>query len=276
MTSTLNFAKGHGTRNDFVVVLDRDGLLPLTVEQVRWLCDRRSGIGGDGLLRVVRAQHIADWTGEPDLWFMDYRNADGSVAEMCGNGLRVFVRYLIEEGLVGSEPAIQVGTRVGLLQAWLLPDGRIRIGLGPVRVAASPGWIKVMGRRFEAWPVDAGPPHSVVILPADQELSELQLQIPPRYEPRAHPHGTNIDFIVPHGPNELRMRVHERGVGETESCGTGAIASAAVWLANQQRPTGRVSVQLPGGVLEVEIGPDGAFLIGPAVIVARGSVTLPV
>ena len=94
-----SFAKGHGTENDFVVLLDREGTLMLGEPEVRFLCDRHAGIGADGVLRAVSARHVRDWEGDPELWFMDYRNADGSVAEMCGNGIRVFAGSSFDEDL---------------------------------------------------------------------------------------------------------------------------------------------------------------------------------
>ncbi len=127
----LDFAKGHGTRNDFVVFADPDNLLDLTAEQVTFLCDRRGGVGGDGILRAVRANQVPEWTGVRDVWFMDYRNADGSIAEMCGNGIRVFLRYLEEEGLVTGEH-VSVATRAGLRTGRFLADGRIAVTMGPV------------------------------------------------------------------------------------------------------------------------------------------------
>ena len=97
-----SFTKGHGTENDFVLILDREAMLDIGPAEVRFLCDRRAGIGGDGLLRAVLAKHIDGWQGDGSLWFMDYRNADGSVAEMCGNGARVFARFLADQGLTLS------------------------------------------------------------------------------------------------------------------------------------------------------------------------------
>jgi diaminopimelate epimerase len=119
-----SFAKGHGTGNDFVVLLDREAMLDVGEAEVRFLCDRHIGIGGDGLLRAVFAKHIEEWDGEPDLWFMDYRNADGSVAEMCGNGIRVFVRFLLQHDLA-TGPVVQVATRAGRKEGSGLSDGGI-------------------------------------------------------------------------------------------------------------------------------------------------------
>ena len=127
------FTKGHGTGNDFVLLVDREAMIDLSAADVRFLCDRHTGIGADGVLRAVFAKHIDGWTGDGSLWFMDYRNADGSVAEMCGNGVRVFVRFLIEESLA-SGPVVQVATRAGVKEATVLPDGQIRVAMGPVSV----------------------------------------------------------------------------------------------------------------------------------------------
>ena len=131
-----SFAKGHGTHNDFVVLLDRESMLEVGPSEVRFICDRRGGIGADGLLRAVLAKHIDGWTGDGALWFMDYRNADGSIAEMCGNGLRVFIRFLLDQGLVNG-PAVRIATRSGLREATLLPDGRIRVSMGSVAIGNS-------------------------------------------------------------------------------------------------------------------------------------------
>ena len=128
-----SFSKGHGTENDFVLLLDREAMLDVGPAEVRYLCDRRAGIGGDGLLRAVLAKHVDGWDGDGSLWFMDYRNADGSVAEMCGNGARVFARFLADEGLA-SGPTVSIATRSGLRETTLLPDGRVRVAMGPVTV----------------------------------------------------------------------------------------------------------------------------------------------
>ena len=128
-----SFSKGHGTENDFVLLLDREAMLDIGPAEVRYLCDRRAGIGGDGLLRAVLAKHVDGWEGDGSLWFMDYRNADGSIAEMCGNGARVFARFLADEGLA-SGPMVPIATRSGLRETTLLPDGRVRVAMGPVTV----------------------------------------------------------------------------------------------------------------------------------------------
>jgi diaminopimelate epimerase len=272
--TTLNFAKGHGTLNDFVLVLDADDHHPLDAETVRWLCDRRAGIGGDGLLRAVKAASVPEWDGDPALWFMDYRNADGSIAEMCGNGLRVFVRHLLELGLV-APGAVQIATRAGLRTAWPQPDGRITVDVGRATVVDQPTWVDIAGRRCRAITVDVGNPHAVVVLADQLALAGLDLSRQPGFDSQVYPSGTNIEFVVPRDDHDLQMRVHERGVGETMSCGTGVVAAAAAHLAGLGQPTGTVHVSVPGGDLNVEQTQERAYLTGPAVVVAHGSVVLP-
>lgn len=268
-----DFAKGHGTRNDFVLLTDPDDEQDPTPAQVRFLCDRRGGIGGDGVLRVVRAGHIDGWSGDPDLWFMDYRNADGSLAEMCGNGLRVFARFLFEEGLA-AEGRLDIGTRAGLRFAEPLPDGRIRIGMGVPVVLPDAVRVGIGDRTWPARGVDVGNPHAVVILAAADELDGLDLTQPPVVEPAAvFPHGVNVEFAQVLGERHVRMRVHERGVGETCSCGTGTVAVAAAMAARAGAPESSWRVDVLGGSLRIDLhGTDEATLTGPAVVVARGRV----
>lgn len=272
--TTLNFAKGHGTLNDFVLVVDADDHHPLDAETVRWLCDRRAGIGGDGLLRAVKAASVPEWDGDPALWFMDYRNADGSIAEMCGNGLRVFVRHLLELGLV-APGAVQIATRAGLRTAWPQPDGRITVDVGRATVVDQPTWVDIAGRRCRAITVDVGNPHAVVVLADQLALAGLDLSRQPGFDSQVYPSGTNIEFVVPRDDHDLQMRVHERGVGETMSCGTGVVAAAAAQLAGLGQSAGTVHVSVPGGDLNVEQTQERAYLTGPAVVVAHGSVVLP-
>jgi len=270
------FSKGHGTQNDFVVLLDRENVLDPSDDDVRWLCDRRAGIGGDGLLRAVMARHVPEWDGDPGLWFMDYRNADGSVAQMCGNGVRVFVRYLLDQGLA-TGPTVDVATRAGLKPATALPDGRVRVGMG--RVAVAPGTVRVTtadGSAYDATPVDVGNPHAVSVVTG---VGSLDLTREPRWEPaEAFGEGVNLEFVEPLGERHVAMRVHERGVGETRSCGTGTVAAAAAARAlgvGGASGDGVWTVDVPGGRVEVELVGDEAHLTGPAVLVAHGEVTLP-
>ena len=269
-----SFAKGHGTQNDFVVLVDRENMQPLSPEQVRRICDRRAGIGGDGVLRAVLAKHIPGWDGDGELWFMDYRNADGSVAEMCGNGIRVFARYLIDEGLAYG-PYLPIATRSGLRDVELLPDTRVRVAMGPVVVA--PGTVEIItddGTRYAATPVDVGNPHAVSFV---DDVAAVSLGSAPRFPAEAFPEGVNAEFVARLGPRHLAMRVFERGSGETRSCGTGTVAAAAAAAAtspdDDTAGTATYRVEVPGGWVEVELA-DEAYLTGPAVIVARGVLSI--
>ncbi len=267
-----SFAKGHGTQNDFVVLVDRENMQPLSAEQVRRICDRRSGIGGDGVLRAVLAKHIQGWDGDGELWFMDYRNADGSVAEMCGNGIRVFARYLIDEGLAYG-PHLLVATRSGVREVEVLPDTRLRVAMGPVVVA--PGTVEITtddGTRYAAKPVDVGNPHAVSFV---DDVAAVSLGRAPTYPADAYPEGVNTEFVARLGPRHLAMRVFERGSGETRSCGTGTVAAAAAAAALDDDTAGQAMyrVEVPGGWVEVELA-DEAYLTGPAVIVARGVLSI--
>ncbi len=271
-----SFAKGHGTGNDFVVLLDREAMMAVGELEVRFLCNRHIGIGGDGLLRAVLARHVPEWDGDPHLWFMDYRNADGSIAEMCGNGLRVFVRFLLHQDLA-TGPVVQVATRAGLKEATVLPDGRIRVAMGPVQVADRGVRVRTVGGdEFAALTADVGNPHAVSFC---DDLARLRLHTTPSWSPPdVFPAGANLEFAAVRGERQVAMRVFERGVGETQSCGTGTVAVAAATRLH----TGDTAdlpvtylVDTPGGQLDVELTADQAFLTGPAVIVAHGDVVLP-
>lgn len=278
MMGGVRFTKGHGTGNDFVILPDPDGELTLTPALVAALCDRRKGIGGDGVIRVVRsAKHpeAADHAGEAE-WFMDYHNSDGSIAEMCGNGLRVFVRYLLTHGLAEPGPAgLAVATRAGVLVAEA-GDGTIRARMTTPRVyagsTATLGHLTVPGVA-----VDCGNPHLVCGLHDGVALSSLDLTRAPLHDAAVFPHGVNVEFVEPAEPldgldRHVRMRVHERGSGETQSCGTGALAVGAVALRDAGLVTGSVAVDVLGGRLVVTHDGDGWWLEGPAVLVADGEV----
>lgn len=268
---TIEFVKAHGTENDFVVLPDPDGVLDLTPARVRALCDRRAGIGADGVLRAVRTKALPDAPADidPDVWFMDYRNADGSLAEMCGNGVRVFARYLADSGWVdGGE--FPIGSRAGLRPVTLHPDGQVTVDMGPARATARTT-AQVSGRSFEGLAVDVGNPHLACVL-TDVPLDALDLTTAPAHNPMFFPHGVNVEFVEPMDADEVRMRVHERGVGETRSCGTGTVAAALAYLDSVGRGTGQVTVHVPGGSVRVAITADTSTLTGPAVRVAEGRV----
>ncbi|WP_040160950.1 diaminopimelate epimerase [Nigerium massiliense] len=272
----VEFAKGHGTLNDFVLLVDPDDERGLSDAQVRFLCDRRAGIGGDGVLRAVRARHIDGWDGDPDAWFMDYRNADGSVAEMCGNGARVFLLYLREEGLIPADAdVVDFGTRAGLRRGSFLPDGRVRLWMGrPTVSSTTDTTVTVGGSSWPAWSVDVGNPHAVTFLTDADDLAALDLATMPDWAPAERfPGGTNLEFVEVLADDAVRMRVFERGVGETLSCGTGTVAVAAAMATVQGRTEASYEVQVPGGSVRVDLTDGQAWLTGPAVVVARGELS---
>jgi diaminopimelate epimerase len=260
----IDFLKGHGTQNDFVLLPDPSGRLDLTPARVAALCDRRRGLGADGVLRVVRAAAIGEESGGE--WFMDYRNADGSIAEMCGNGVRVFVRYLVEAGLA-LESEFVVGTRAGDRPVQTHPDGSVTVHMGPATVVGSSVTV-VAGRPFSGLAVDVGNPHLVSV--TDDDIASLDLRDQPDYDHDFFPHGVNLEFVNPLGEGALRMRVHERGVGETRACGTGTVAAVAASMHLAGTDTGSSTVEIPGGVVTVTVARGASTLTGPAEIVARG------
>ncbi len=267
----MRFAKGHGTGNDFVLLPDPDGALVLSPALVRALCDRRRGIGGDGVLRVVAAAKHPEgvaMAGEAE-WFMDYWNADGSVAEMCGNGARVFSRYLVAEGLAGPGEW-SLATRAGLRPVRVPPAGQVTVDMGaPVRLGDSQAVID--GRRLPGVGVSMGNPHLVCPVSVT-DLDALTLEDPPGFDTAMFPDGVNVELSTPVEDGHVRMRVHERGSGQTLSCGTGVCAVAAVALWRAGRSTGDMVVDVPGGRLTVDLDERTSRLTGPAVIVAAGTV----
>jgi len=285
--ATIDFTKGQGTGNAFVIVPDPDGALDLSDDQVAALCDRRFGIGADGTLRVVRSAALPEGSATPDAeWFMDYRNADGSAAEMCGNGIRVFAKYLVETGLASIDDApLRIGTRAGT-KTLTRSDLGFEVDLGRFVVDESDVVVRARGLDV-ARPgvgIDVGNPHVVVALGTEGELAGLDLTVAPMLAP-VPPHGANIEFVVPADPlvhagvGAIRMRVFERGVGETLSCGTGVAASALAvrhWAGPAAPDAWRVDV--PGGTLGVRVvdAPDGphVLLSGPATLVYSGAVAL--
>jgi diaminopimelate epimerase len=277
------FVKGHGTENDFVLLPDHDGRLhgDLPAARVVALCDRRAGIGGDGVIRVARTSALAGLDpsiGEVETeWFMDYRNGDGSVSEMCGNGVRVFARHLADQGLVSSEATLRVGTRAGVKTVVFEDDGSMTVDMGTARVLGE-SKVSVGPLSWSAVNVDVGNPHAVAFV--DDLADAGPLREEPSYDARVYPHGVNVEFVVRRGAAHVAMRVHERGSGETRSCGTGACAvmvaaALAEGVAEPQAQDVAYRVDVPGGSLVVTWTPAGRVLLrGPAEIVAEGTTSL--
>ena len=205
----MRFAKGHGTENDFIILPDTDGVIDLTSGLAARLCDRRAGLGADGVLRAVRVASgpasapgagpaAASGAGAGPAppgdgaeWFMDYRNADGSPAEMCGNGIRVFARYLLEHDLVAA-PELAVATRGGIRLVRTEPDGEITVDMGPPQVLG-PGRATLAGRPLEGLRVSLGNPHLACLV--DTPLAEFDLSQPPVIDAGQFPDGVNLELV---------------------------------------------------------------------------------
>jgi diaminopimelate epimerase len=248
----MKFTKGHGTGNDFIIV---DESVELSREIVAALCDRRFGVGGDGVLRVGH---------EDSLYFMDYWNSDGSIGEMCGNGVRVFARYLFETGLVSGD-SVRVATRAGVKTASL--EGQdIRVDMGePIALGRS--WATVAGTTYEGMAVSMGNPHLVCDV---ESVAPLDLSVAPGFDQEFFPEGVNVEFSQRLGGRHARMRVYERGSRETMSCGTGAVATGFALLDGEP---GSVTVDVPGGRLTVSVDENTSWLAGPAVLTFSGELT---
>ncbi len=298
----MRFAKGHGTGNDFVILPDADGQLDLSPELVARICDRHTGLGADGVLRAVRTA-VAGLSGSaPGLsarpggasardglsgatWFMDYRNADGSLSEMCGNGIRVFARYLLEQGLAAG-PVIPIATRAGVRQVSAAADGELTVDMGPALVLGESSAL-VGGRGCAGLAITVGNPHLACLV--DEPVAAFDLSSAPLVDDRMFPAGANVELVRITGPHQAEMRVHERGSGVTRSCGTGAVAGAVAaaaatveWAAGERAagerapgerapvPAASWTVDVPGGRLTVTPDASASLLAGPAVIVAAG------
>ncbi|MEN9607293.1 MAG: hypothetical protein RL605_1121 [Actinomycetota bacterium] len=290
--TTIDFTKGHGTGNDFVLFLDPTGEIKLSGEQIANICDRHFGIGADGVIRVIKASALEEGqalrAAHPEVeWFMDYYNADGSIAEMCGNGTRVFARYLTEKGLVSlaDGETLSIGTRAGVrdiqrnLAGFAVDMGRWKLDGGEPLVSPRGADIARPGLG-----INVGNPHVVVALAHMDELRDLDLAVAPKLDP-APVAGANVEFIVPAEPmikdgvGSISMRVHERGSGETLSCGTGIVAAALAtrhW-AGPGAPN-QWQVTVPGGTLGVRMFPteegEHVGLSGAAVLVFEGQLTV--
>jgi diaminopimelate epimerase len=298
MTRALKFTKGHETGNDFVLIGDAEGELDLAPKDFAFLADRRVGVGGDGVIRAVKSAHMPEWShlleADPDAeWFMDSRNSDGTDADMSANGLRVYLAYLLAEGLVSLKQGdrIAISTRAGVKDLQLGANGTFRVDLG--RWAMGDGTVApvetdISGRGLDvprpALGISVGNPHAVVALANTDELAALDLTVDPVLEPRFAP-GVTVEFVVPADPlvddgiGRISMRVHERGVGETLSSGTGAVAAALAtrhWAGPIAPHNWRV--EMAGGILGIQMFPteegEHVSLSGPAELVYSGIIAV--
>jgi diaminopimelate epimerase len=283
------FAKGHGTQNDFVLLPDLDAEQALTAARVAAVCDRRRGLGADGVLRVTTAgaavaagvlERLPDGVGAGD-WYMDYRNADGSTAQMCGNGVRVFAHYLRASGLESRDEFVVgslAGARLVTLHRVDETNADVTVDMGKANRLGSGGpafEAVVGGRRFAGLGVDVGNPHLACVdrrLSAE-ELGALDVGAPVQYDRAQFPDGVNVEVLTAAVGGVVRMRVHERGVGETRSCGTGTVAAAVAALADGGADTGTLTVRVPGGDVTVTVTDATSYLRGPSVLVARGEIS---
>jgi diaminopimelate epimerase len=273
----LRFVKGHGTGNDFILIPDFEGEIEITPEQVRYLCDRHFGLGADGVIRVVRTARVPEVASMADSaeWFMDYRNADGSLSEMCGNGSRVFARYLDATGLI-TDAELQIATRGGIRTVSMESDLTITVDMGIPTTPPGTAVVTVGSRQLLAVGVMIPNPHAVSFVESLDDAGDLRVS--PGIAPASiFNEGANVEFVVVRGENHIAMRVFERGVGETLSCGTGACAAAFAYLRRIDAPVGsQVRVDVTGGTLTIIETESGQLLMrGPADLVARGTVLLP-
>jgi len=279
------FAKGHGTQNDFIVLPDISAGLDLAPGAVAALCDRRRGLGADGVLRLTTAgaavnagvlDRLPDGVNAGD-WFMDYRNADGSRAQMCGNGVRLFAHYLRTSGLEQRDEFVVgslAGPRPVVVHRADDVNADVTVEMGPVTRTGT-GAATVGGRRLTGVAVDVGNPHLACLVPdlTFDGLNELDVGGAIEFDRAQFPDGVNIEVLTAAAGGTVSMRVHERGVGETRSCGTGAVAAALAALNHRGADTGIVGVRVPGGEVSVEVTNTTSFLRGPSVLLAHGELS---
>ncbi|MGV0742321.1 diaminopimelate epimerase [Mycolicibacterium sp. XJ870] len=277
------FAKGHGTQNDFVVLPDLDARLSLGPAAVAALCDRRRGLGADGVLRVTTAgaalsaglfDRLPDGVAAGD-WYMDYRNADGSIAQMCGNGVRVFAHYLRTSGLETADEFVVgslAGPRPVVLNRVDATTADVTVDMGKANQLGT-GSAVVGGHSFTGMAIDVGNPHLACVGISAADLAALDVAGPVSFDPAQFPEGVNIEVLTVPVSGAVSMRVHERGVGETRSCGTGTVAAALAALAHEGADTGTLRVRIPGGEVAVTVTESTSYLRGPSVLVARGELS---
>ncbi|RJQ45266.1 MAG: diaminopimelate epimerase [Gaiellales bacterium] len=265
----LEFSKWHGIGNDYIIIAAAELDFELTPERVRLICDRHFGIGADGILL---------WdTSERAQFSLEIFNPDGSTAEMCGNGIRMLASHLYLSG-EAPEPEFTVHTEAGIITPRVLEDHRVRVHMGKAKLGGAnisgyegvPGESEAVGERLNAGGdfyeftfVDMGNPHCIIAT-ADPGAVDLAAIGPAIERHEIFPNRTNVEFIRVDGPSEVTMRVWERGVGETNACGTGACA-VAVAAARTQGASSPMTVHLSGGDLEIEVGEDlDVYMTGPA------------
>lgn len=260
MSPTIQYTKGHGTKNDFVIIEDLENKIDLTPSLITRICNRETGIGADGILRITK---------KGNYFFMDYRNADGSLAEMCGNGARVFAQYLFTKKLI-TEENFTFDTRAGFVQAEINAPGDISVTMNEAILRGRIVEVSVNGHKFSAQAVDAPNPHAVAFVPDLGGLGDLK--IPPVVSPDSEfPNGVNVEFVKKITDDHVQMRVHERGSGETLSCGTGASAVASVLREQSGRKLNRMKIDLPGGTLQISFENGKTIMRGPAVLEESGT-----
>jgi diaminopimelate epimerase len=281
----VKFAKGHGTQNDFVLLPDLDARIALAPPAVAALCDRRQGLGADGVLRVTTAgaalaagvfDRLPEGVQAGD-WYMDYRNADGSIAQMCGNGVRVFAHYLRASGLEARDEFVVgslAGPRPVVLHSVSPLAADVTVEMGKANQVGT-GSAVVGGREFTGVAVDVGNPHLACVDPTltAADLHVLDVAAPVRFDSAQFPDGVNVEVLTTPVDGAVSMRVHERGVGETRSCGTGTVAAAVAALHHRGDSTGTLRVRIPGGEVDVTVTDATSFLRGPSMLVADGDIS---
>lgn len=264
MQNSVIATYGHGTHNDFLIFFDPEDELTFPEGVISSICHRETGIGADGIIRIIKSD---------GRWFMDYRNSDGSIAEMCGNGIRVMARYLVERGHQ-REGIFAIDTRAGIKHLRVPATDDISVNMGKVYDESEEVTAVANGVTYSGFNINVGNPHAVVFT---EDLSTLgSLDIAPVVSPASsYPEGVNVEFVELLPGNEAKMRVHERGSGETQSCGTGtcAVALAATMKSGGSLPS-RWTIFPPGGRLVVDIdGHSNATLTGPAELIEDRDLT---
>ena len=258
MKTQITATYGHGTENDFLILFDPQGAQQIAPLDIAKMCNRATGIGADGFIRIIK---------KSEKWFMDYSNSDGSIAEMCGNGIRVMARYLVERGYQ-PEGIFAIDTRAGIKHLRVPQEGDISVNMGQVVDEMEEIEVIHNGRNWNGFHISVGNPHAVAFVDSLDEVGALG-EAPTANPPSSYPEGVNVEFVKITDGNSIRMRVFERGSGETRSCGTGtcAVALAATLHTKGKLPATWI-INPPGGRLEVSIdGHSNATLTGPAVLI---------